>query len=1132
LHQRIAEALDGLHPGDSEYVYAVARHYELGDLADPGRAYRAAISAGRLALLNHAPDRTLEFLDGAAAAAEAGGIVSGIEFHEPYGVACVRVGRFAEARGHLHEALAAETDPVRRAMLHGMICESYVNDWELADALSAADDALAAINRRLPGNPAVLALSTLWSFLLSLLVKWTGIGYGTATGVTRERLRIEALVLAHAAQAAVSAHRMSLVACLQFRQLYPANRIGYGPEYVKAHGTMATVVKMMGRPRLAARMFRRIKAIAAELADPRLVAGVDWYSATIETTLRNSPVDVAAVFRRLLIEHGPWLDGQQLFNAASILCNQLTQQGHTIEAQAWYDRVKARTNEVELGPGHLMTLVTVPIRSIMGSGAKVLGDSVMGSSVMGSSVMGGGGEARSQLRSAREFLATRPDNREQAVNYLMQALICAVELGDLGESFEDLAHQVEAMRLTPRNTWPAQHQIWASIAYGRLKQAQTAPGHELPARLERARIAVKRLGKAATTPMLKVHLQITRASLSLLAGDPEKAFGLLEDAERKSRGIDAPVLQFEISRVRARALQAIGNPSQARQYARLALQLANECGWGSRVQAIQTEYGLSGSGAQPGTGAGAVTAEMYRHRLDALQQVSLAAVTVLDPRELARVALQETMGILGAERAFLFLVETGTEAESGTEVESSTAVDSGAEQLVPFLGRTAAGEELEKLTGYGASLVNRVRQTGEPLVVTGNEDGEAYGSQSALIHGLRSVLVAPLRLNDRLLGVVYLDSRVAKGIFTRDDVDILMAITNNIAVSLETARAAQLEAAARAAGQQRDLAERLRSSMTEVSATLDPDEVLRRLLRAAAEALPGDGACLLRSTAGGYTVVDVSGVAPAEAIGRAVDQEDLEMVTALANQPTATSGSAMPGAAMAGQPRPPAALLPDVRSWIAVPLSARRAAVGVLVVASRADDTYSDAHLQIAGALAGQGMSAYDNAELFAQVTRMATVDAMTGVSNRRHFLTLAAEAFTRLRANGQPFTAMMLDIDHFKQVNDTYGHLVGDTVIEEVGARLRSVTRNGDLLGRYGGEEFALLLTADPGHAEEAAERLLNAVRRTPIETAAGPLQLTVSIGMAHGAHGDSDLGALLARADDALYRAKQGGRNRAAAA
>ena len=1087
LHQRIAEALDGYHPDDPEYVYAVARHYELGDLEQsPVRSYRSAVAAGRLALASHAPDQTLAFLRAAEAAAAVGDIVRGIEFHEPYGIACVRVGRFADARVHLDAALTTETDLARRAMLQALVCESFQSDWEMSKALSSADDALAEIGRDLPKNPAVLVLSTIGLFLASLFVKWTGIGYGTMTGDRRERTRVEAIILAQAAQAAASERRMLLVACLQFRQLYPANRLGHGPEYVKAHVNMAAIAKMMGLRRFSSRQLRHVSAVAVGLADPRLVAYVDWIMTTILVTLPNSGPAVATGMRRVLTEHGRWLDAQETFNAASILCTQLTNEGHTAEAHAWYERVKASADQVEPGPSHHLTLIPVPIRAITGRGD----------------------EAERQLESAREVLANTPDKREQRVAYLMQALVSAVEQGHLGERFEDLVRSVETMRLSARNTWPPQHQIWASIAYGRLMQARVAPESERPACLGRARVAVRQQRRAATTPLLKAHRLIAEAYLALLDGDPGEALRLLERAERRARRVDAPVLYFEISRVQARALHAIGNTSRARQHARLALQVANDGGWDTRARAVQVEFGLGQSDPRTGTNAtSTVTTEVYRRRLDALQQVSLAAATVLDPRELARIALQETIRIVGAERAFLFLVDADTE------------------QLVPYLGRDSAGADLEELTGYGASLVSRVQHTGEPLVVTGTQEGEAHGSQSALVHGLRSILIAPLRLKGRQLGVVYLDSRVAKGIFTGHDADILMAITNHIAVSLETARAAQLEASVWAASQQRDLAELLRSSMTEVSATLEPDEVLRRLLAAVTSALPGDSACLLRQDGGGYVVVDVFGTAPRHGVGDRLDSDEAESVAVLAGRSTPVLGRA-------GHPALPSGLLSSTRSWIAVPLSSPRTAVGVLLVASASDGTYTDAHLQIAAALAGQGMTAYDNAELFVQVTQLATVDAMTGVANRRHFLALADGAMSDAGSSDGPITAIMLDIDHFKRVNDTYGHLVGDTVIQEVGARLRNAIRDGDLLGRYGGEEFALVVTAGGQHAEELAQRLLDVVRRTPIETAAGPLHVTVSVGMAHSADTDTDLGALLGRADEALYQAKQTGRNRLALA
>src|SRR5439155_10728483 len=291
------------------------------------------------------------------------------------------------------------------------------------------------------------------------------------------------------------------------------------------------------------------------------------------------------------------------------------------------------------------------------------------------------------------------------------------------------------------------------------------------------------------------HHLTRRAAYRQLTGDDQVALRQLARAEQIAQSLDAPILEYEIARVRARTLRSLGHTAQAHRQARHALMLATEYGWEHRVRWIRSEFRVGELSHHRILAS--TSSELNRRRLDALQQVSLAAARVLDPRGLARVALDETIRILGAERAFLFLRD-----------------DSAA--LLPQLGRNADGTDLDVLTGYSTSLVERVHADGEPLVVTGDSEGRALGSRSAAAHGLLSIMVAPLRLKDRLLGVVYLDSRVAKGIFTGDDVDILMAIINHVAVSLETARAAQLELAVRSARQQRDLAETPRSAMSEV----------------------------------------------------------------------------------------------------------------------------------------------------------------------------------------------------------------------------------------------------------------------------------------------------------------------------
>lgn len=156
-----------------------------------------------------------------------------------------------------------------------------------------------------------------------------------------------------------------------------------------------------------------------------------------------------------------------------------------------------------------------------------------------------------------------------------------------------------------------------------------------------------------------------------------------------------------------------------------------------------------------------------------------------------------------------------------------------------------------------------------------------------------------------------------------------------------------------------------------------------------------------------------------------------------------------------------------------------------------------------------------------AQSAQLATVDGLTGVYNR-HYLT--EQLITLTSHPRHNFHLIMLDIDHFKQVNDRLGHLEGDRVLAEVASRLQRTLRVGDLLARYGGEEFCIVLTRVTNDVAQAiAERLRNEVAQTPI----GTQTITLSLGLSAWDH-QEPISSLLARADQALYQAKQEGRNR----
>jgi two-component system, cell cycle response regulator len=161
-----------------------------------------------------------------------------------------------------------------------------------------------------------------------------------------------------------------------------------------------------------------------------------------------------------------------------------------------------------------------------------------------------------------------------------------------------------------------------------------------------------------------------------------------------------------------------------------------------------------------------------------------------------------------------------------------------------------------------------------------------------------------------------------------------------------------------------------------------------------------------------------------------------------------------------------------------------------------------------------------------------ASHDGLTTIWNRSAILDLLIGEMERSRRSGESMGIIMADIDFFKKINDSHGHLVGDAVLREVGHRLQSGLRSYDSVGRYGGEEFLVVVPGcDPLNLKVTAERLRRKVADTPVETAAGPVPVTISLGLAATqvtASGLVGREALLHDADQALYAAKAAGRNR----
>jgi len=178
--------------------------------------------------------------------------------------------------------------------------------------------------------------------------------------------------------------------------------------------------------------------------------------------------------------------------------------------------------------------------------------------------------------------------------------------------------------------------------------------------------------------------------------------------------------------------------------------------------------------------------------------------------------------------------------------------------------------------------------------------------------------------------------------------------------------------------------------------------------------------------------------------------------------------------------------------------------------------------------LAQQFITGMRRAYLYHEVQNLTLTDTLTQVYNRRYFMQRFKEEFVRSQEKKLNFSFLMVDVDNFKQFNDTYGHLVGDVILRRVAGIIRETLRQIDFIGRYGGEELSIILVeTDKQQAAFAAQRIRRAIESSRVKAYDEELSVTVSIGVSGFPADSLSMGALVERADQALYRAKTSGKN-----
>jgi diguanylate cyclase (GGDEF)-like protein len=218
-----------------------------------------------------------------------------------------------------------------------------------------------------------------------------------------------------------------------------------------------------------------------------------------------------------------------------------------------------------------------------------------------------------------------------------------------------------------------------------------------------------------------------------------------------------------------------------------------------------------------------------------------------------------------------------------------------------------------------------------------------------------------------------------------------------------------------------------------------------------------------------------------------------------------------------------------IRSLICVPIEIHGDVTGVINIVSATPDFFSPLHTERIMMFAGQAAVAIENAQLYEQAKHLSITDSLTGLFNMRYFLDFALLEFERVRRYSRTLSIAMMDIDHFKNINDVYGHSIGDFVLREITHRIKHTVRAADVVARYGGEEFVILMPeTGMESARQMAERIRLVIEGSPVTSADISIPVTVSLGIAEVNEGVLNFESLLRNADQALYAAKADGRNR----
>ena len=424
-----------------------------------------------------------------------------------------------------------------------------------------------------------------------------------------------------------------------------------------------------------------------------------------------------------------------------------------------------------------------------------------------------------------------------------------------------------------------------------------------------------------------------------------------------------------------------------------------------------------------------------------------------------------------------------------------------------------------ELVPYKTSGLNwKVFQTGEPVLITDTISMQEP-TDFLNVNRIRSILIVPVMAGHEMMGTLnFFNFDLDHGFQERD---LPAAITLGREAGEVIQNAHLYEAAQRRAEE----ADTLREASNAVTSALNLDHVLDQIITNLDKVVPFDSCTIFLRLGEMLKVVAARGFEESEKL--------IGQMYPLNDQLTMESYTTRRAVVLADAQKDPRFRgwgdSEHIHGWMGIPLIARGDVTGYLTIDSCSADVYTQEDSTLAQAFANQAAIAIENARLYEQTEQLATSNSLTGLFNRRYFFELARNEFYRARRYNNPMALMMVDVDDLKLVNDTYGHLAGDRLIEFIGDRSRQVLRQVDIPARYAGDEFVILLPETSlEKAVKVGGRLQKSLSKGIEYDENQRIPISVSIGVSSLEEGCFSLEMLINRADQALYAAKHSGKNR----